>query len=78
MKKGLLSVLVLGLSSLLIAGCMNKPVEPEEVVDEEEVVEVVEPEVEEVVEPVVEEAAEEVEEVAEEVVEEVVAEEAAE
>lgn len=73
MKKSLLSVLVLSLATLLVAGCNNTPVE-EELVEENAVVEANLEEVEEEAEEVVEEAEEEVEEVAEEVEE--VAEEA--
>lgn len=76
MKKSLLSLLVLSLSALLVAGCNKvEPVE-EELVEEEVVVE--EPVEEEVVEeevveePVVEEEVVEEEVVAEENVEEVV------
>ena len=75
MKKSLLSLLVLSLSTLLIAGCTNKvePVE-EELVDEtaiveENVEEAVEEEVEEVEEAVEEEVVEAEEAVEEEVVE---------
>lgn len=76
MKKSLLSVLVLSLATLLVAGCNNTPVE-EELVEENAVVEANLEEVEEEAEEVVEEADVKVEEVAEEVEEvEEVAEEA--